>query len=696
MSRILRYLTSLVFSVGVVFFAQTGWAAPRQIISSDASGWAKPWLRMATSVTLYGLPNTTLPTPIQVRMTDQNGNVLRDSRGQPLRLPMNFRVMEAPPGATGQKLMPGNATSVTVYTNNTGYTSVSLTLGNKNGVYRLAITEPYTSYTIDWVRALTPGVTASLQFTRVDTTTHTANGTDVSTVTVRARDYQGNPVTSASIILGTRAARDHKQAFSATEGPGGFYTGRLTSTVADRLNLIACEAGTRAKSLSTSSPVFIAGRARRVDIYAVDGPGGQQPPAYALVFALALDAFENEVGPPLANVQFTTDFGTIVSTETSANEWTAWVYSASAGVANVRARDTISGSSNTRAVVFPGGPAPSPSVPRLPPDKPYQNHHIKFWKPKGTNVDALIAGEISGKQIVYGIKSPALCGPNIHITYTVNEYDFGKVDENGDGILEAFWYPNTSTEEEKNLLRNCAGSVENVFIVPGMSDNCQGETVRGSVVINQGVKAPPGKVPPKQDGKTLAHEDTHYWNLSEGNHVEGGKPLGPDNIGAADPALASLKCTNNDILTPGQLDKLRKLFPKQSPGHLGSPAKQSNLGNLVYPGSIGNRINFTFTNYTLANAPFAPLSALRANVVLSSPTFVQNIWPTSATLTPSSLSPGQSATATFSFDVSPSALLGTGSLVELAITCSTGEAFYVPVILEIAAPPTAGRNWRRY
>jgi hypothetical protein len=609
---------------------------------------------------------------------------------------VSFRVIEAPAGATGQKLMPGNATSVTVYTNNTGYTSASLVLGNKNGVYRLAITEPYTYYTMDWVRGLTPGVTASLQFTRVDTTTRTANGTDVSTVTVRARDYQGNPVTSASILLGTRTARDHKQTFSATGGPGGLYTGRLRSTVAGRVSLAAWDAATNAKNQSTSSPVFIAGPTRRMDIYAVDGPGGSQPVTHALVFALALDSFENKVGPPFAKVQFRTDFGTILSTATSANEWTAWVYSASAGMANVTARDTISGSSNTWRIAFPGSAAPFPSVPALPTDKPCQNHHIKFWKPKGASVDALVAGEISAKQIVYGVKSPALCGPNIQITYTVNEYDFGKVDKSGDGLLEAFWYPNTSTEEEKNLLRNCAGSVENVFIVPGMSDNCQGETVAGSVVINQGIKAPAGKVPPKQDGKTLAHEDTHYWNLSEGNHAEGGKPLGPDNIGAADPALASLKCTNKDILTPGQLDKLRKLFPKQSPGQFGSPAKQSNLGNLVYPGSIGNRINFAFTNYTPANAPFAPLSALRANVVLSSPTFVLNFQPMTTTLTPSSLSPGQSGAATFTFDVSPTAALGTGSLVELAITCGTGEAFYVPVTLEIAAPPTAERNWRWY
>jgi len=672
-------------------------AAPGQIISAGGSGWVKPWLRLVTSATLYGLPNTTIATPIRVRVTDQNGNVLRNSQGQIVRVPVNFRVVAAPTGATGQRLTPGNGTSITVYTNTAGYTSASLVLGNKNGVYRLAITEPYTYYTIDWVRALTPGATASLQFTRVDTTSRTANGIDVSTVTVRARDYQGATVTGARILLGTRGAEDHKQVFSTIESGGGLYTGRTTSTLADNLTLTAWDRDTNAKNRSTSSPIFIAGRARRVDIYAMDGPGGTQPVDYALVFALALDSFENAVGPPLANVRFTTDFGTIVSTATAANEWTAWVYSATAGVANVRALDTVSGTSNTRTIVFPGSPAPSPSVPGLLTVAPYQNHHIKIWKPKGADVTNLIAGWISGKRIVYGVKSPMLGGPNIYITYAVNEYDFSKVDKDGNGLLEEFKDPAKPTEEEKNLLRNCAASVENVFIVPGMSDNSLGEHIPGGgVVINQGVKAPPGQTPPKPHDKTLAHENTHYWDLNAGDHTEGGKALPADNIGTAHPRNASLKCTNKDILTQGQLDKMKKIFPKQSPGSFAPPAKQGNLGNLVYAGSTANRIVFTFTNYTAANAPLAPLSALRANVVLSSPTFTLNVRPTSTTLTPSSLGPGQSASATFTFDVSPNALPGTGCMVELAVTCSTGEVFPVPVTLELAPPPTAGRNWRYY
>jgi hypothetical protein len=373
------------------------------------------------------------------------------------------------------------------------------------------------------------------------------------------------------------------------------------------------------------------------------------------------------------------------------------VYSATAGVANVRALDTVSGTSNTRAIVFPGSPAPSPSVPGLLTVAPYQNHHIKIWKPKGADVANLIAGWISGKRIVYGVKSPMLGGPNIYITYAVNEYDFAKVDKNGDGILDEFIDSAKPTDEEKNLLRNCAASVENVFIVPGMSDNSLGENIPGGgVVVNQGVKAPLGTTPPKPHDKTLAHENTHYWGLNAGDHTEGGKALPGDNIGTAHPRDASLKCTNKDILTPGQLDNLKKVFPVQGPSYFGSPTKQGNLGNAVYPGSIGNRMNFTFANYTPANAPLAPLSALRANVVLSSPTFVVNIRPTSATLTPSSLSAGQSGTASFTFDVSAGAVLGTGCMVELAITCNTGEAFYVPVTFEIAAPPTAGKNWRWY
>jgi len=688
--------------LGPVFLAMMETAAsagPGQTVSASGSGWVTPWLRLTTSSTLYGLPNATLPTPIQVRVTDQNGNVFRNPGGQPIRIPINFRVIEAPVGATGHKLMPGNATSVTVSTNNTGYTSVSLVLGNKNGVYRLAITERYSYYTIDWVRALTPGVTASLQFVSVDTTSHTANGIDVSSVTVRARDYGGNPATGAQISLGTCGARDHKQMFPTLEGAGGLYTGRVTSTVADKLNLVAWDVATNVASRSISSPVFIAGPARRVDIYAVEGPGGDQPVTHALVFALALDSFENKVGPPRANVRFTTSFGMILSTETVANEWKAWVYSATPGVANVTARDTISGSSYTRPIVFPGSTVAVGTLAAPQTEKPYQNHHIKFWKPKGANVDKLIAGEISGKRIVYGVKSPALCGPNIYITYAVNEYDFGKVDKNGDGILEEFRDSNRPTEEERNLLRNCLASAENVFIVPGMSRNSYGETVGGSVVINQGAKAPAGKAPPVQDGKTLAHENTHYWQLNGDDHTEGGKALPPDNIGAADPSNASLKCTNKDILSPGQLEKLRNLFPKQS-----SPGSRSYEGaalssweaKSVYPGSAGNRVSLAFTNSTPANALFAPVGSLRVNTVLSSPTFVVNLRPSSTTLTPSSLPPGQTGTATFTFDVSPNAALGTGCLIELAVTCGTGETFYIPVILEIAAPPAGTRNWRWY
>jgi hypothetical protein len=686
---VIKNVRYLVLGILVFFMVErVSDAAPGQTFGVQRGGTVTPWMQLASSPTVYGLVGTAVATPIRVRVTDQNGNVLRDSRGVPIRLSTNFRIVEFPAGATGQRLTPGNATSITVLTNNTGYASATLVLGNRNGVYRVAITERATYYTIDRVRALTPAVTASLQFARVDTTTRTANGADVSTVTVRARDYQGNLVTGAQIRLGTSVARDHRQVFSTTAGPGGLYTGRITSTVAGKLALTAWDTATNAKSQATSSPRFIAGPTVRMDIYAVDGPGGAVPVTHVLVFALALDAFGNKVGPPFANVRFTTDFGSVLSTQTVANEWAAWVYSATAGTANVTATDRITGRSNVRPVVFPGSggsisPAQSQTV------IPYKNHHIKFWKPKGTNVDALIAGEILGKRIVYGVKSPALGGPNIYITYAVNEYDFSKADKNSDGILDAFTDSNNPTNEERNLLRNCAASVENVFIVPGTSDNCYGETIgRNAVVINQGAKGPAGKAPPTPDGKTLAHENTHYWDLNAGNHTDGGVALPPDNIGAADPGTASLKCTNKDILNKNQLEKLRNLFPQATRQGVGA--------NPVYPGSMNNRINFTFTNYTSLGAPFAPMNAVRASVVHSSPTAVLYFRPATIALTPSNLGPGQSGTATFLFDISPTAVVGTESVIELAVTCGTGEAFYFPLPFAIVAPPAAGRHWQFY
>lgn len=691
----IRTLTGSTIALLFFLTVEAGFPAlPGQVFSHAFGGSQTPWMRLVSSPAIYGLPNTAVTSPIVVRVTDQNGNVLRNSLGQVVRLPISFRITAFPSGATGQKLTPGNATSITVLTNNTGYASASLVLGNKNGVYWLAIKENFSGYTIDWARGVTPGMTASLTFVRVDTATRIANGVDASTVTVRARDYQGNPVAGAMIFLATDTARDHKEIYPTTEAAGGLYTGRLATIVAGRRVLSAWDTATNAKSRSISSPLFVSGPAVRTDIYAVDGPGGAQLRTTAIVSAFAADAFENRVGPPRANVRFTTDFGTIASTSTSNNEWTARVVSASAGIANVTARDTISGTSATRAIVFPG-PAPSLGMAAPPTQPVWQNHHIKFWKPKGADVSNLIAGEISGKRIVYGVKSPMLGGPAIYITYAVNEYDFTKVDKNGDGVLEEFKNPNNPTEEEKNLIRNCVAGAENVFIVPGMSDNSYGETIPGGgVVINQGAA---GANPPVQDGKTLAHENTHYWDLNAGNHTEGGRPLGPDNIGATDPSNASLVCTNRDILTSGQLQHLKNLFPKGPPVSGAVPITPSSFGpNLVYAGSVNNRINFTFTNSAAANSSFAPLSGLRASVVLSSPTLVQNIWPTSITLAPSSLASGRTATASFLFNVSPSALVGTGCLVEVAVTCNTGEAYYTLLALEIAAPPAAGENWRRY
>ncbi|MBM3335969.1 hypothetical protein FJY63_15025, partial [Candidatus Sumerlaeota bacterium] len=261
--------------------------------------------------------------------------------------------------------------------------------------------------------------------------------------------------------------------------------------------------------------------------------------------------------------------------------------------------------------------------------------------------------------------------------------------------------PKKPTNEEKNLLKNCAADVENVFIVPGMSDNSYGEAVGGSVVINQGAKAPPGTKPPVPDGKTLAHENTHYWGLNAGDHTEGGKALPPENIGAADPSKASLKCTNKDILSRDQLDKLRAVFKQGGASQplasgSGKAANESSGPYQVYPGSTGNEIGFAFTNYTTTRVPFAPMSGLRAEVVHSSPTFVLNFFPTSITLTPSSLAPGATATATFAFDVTASAVVGTGCFVELAVKSNTGDAFYFVAPLEAVAPPTAARRWELY
>jgi len=631
----------------------------------EASGTVTPWMRLDSNSTIFGLPNATIPDPIQVRVTNQAGTVTPDLVG----IPVNFQIIEAPIGASGQKLIPGDDTSVTIPTDANGYAQVNLVLGDQNGVYRVAITESDSNYTIDWVRALTPGVTADLEFQTVPTTPCLANGIDVIPVTISALDFQGNPVSGAQIFVGSRIGRDVKQTFSTIDKGAGIYEALTTSTVSGEAQLAAWDALTNVQCQSTAPIQFIPGEANRVAIYAAI-PKSSEPFDEATLYAFVVDAFENKIGSASANVEFTTDLGTITSETVIADEFVAVLHSSSPGIATVTATDIISGLvSELRQISFPY---------LLPVDihkKPFKNHHIKFWKPKGADVRALIAGEISGKRIVYGIKSPKLCGPKIYITYTVNEYDFDKVDipdakGKKDGILDEFkndGFTNSAnpTAEEKNLVKNTQAGAENVYIVPGMSDNSFGECILNKgVVLNlrTGLTKPP-------DGLTLAHENTHYWGLNEPNHYENNEPLGPENIGNVN-GVASLDCSNNGILSQGQLAKLRAKF------HCPGP-------NPVYAGSIGNQINLRFTNNGQPGNPFATLTSLTVTGIQSTPTFVLNFSPTTTTLTPSTLLPGETGTATFFFDVAPNIEVGIGSFIELMVTSDSGDVFYPLLYLDI-------------
>ncbi|MCX8038905.1 MAG: hypothetical protein N3D11_18035, partial [Candidatus Sumerlaeia bacterium] len=336
--------------------------------------------------------------------------------------------------------------------------------------------------------------------------------------------------------------------------------------------------------------------------------------------------------------------------------------------------------------------------------------HIKFWEPLGEDLSAFIRGQMADKRTAYGEKLKQCGGPELSFYYTVNKYDFSKVDLNNDGKLEEFKDPSKPTLEEQELIRRYysysglhAYRTENVYLVPQMSDRSLGEQLdalgRSAIVINF-KKVPPEYFNPNPTpSDVLAHENTHLWQMNADNHTEDGKPLPAENIGACGQTTLEnvLACTNAKVFTPKQIKNLISYLKPPTPtsGATAAAKMASELLGEVNPGSVGNRINFRFTNRTPPGI-YGTMKSLRVRAVHSTPTFVSNFRPTTAALTPATLAPNATGTASFTFDVAPNAELGTECMVELVVTCDTGDEYYYQLWLTTPPPPTSVRHWQLF
>jgi hypothetical protein len=306
-------------------------------------------LEIFSGDTLFGYPGDTLG-PMVVSVLDDNGDVIIDSGGVPIPIPMTFTITEFPEGATGQSLIPGDSIAV-VYTDSLGRVSVQLVFGDYVGVYLVSATVD-THITTDHVAFV--GITAGMAVNLVvnATSPHVADDLNSTHITVTAYDFFGTPVTNAIIFTSLSIGEDESGGRYAINLGNGNYSSSLTTRSAGTGVIEAFALYTGASAYT--SVEFVPGPTE--DVYIIVGEEFVTDTSTGyLLFAAAEDSFFNNIPYPLSNIEITTTFGEITPTsfDTLARIYSATVQSSYLGTGTVVATDLASGYSDTLEVSFP-------------------------------------------------------------------------------------------------------------------------------------------------------------------------------------------------------------------------------------------------------------------------------------------------------------------------------------------------------
>mgnify|MGYP000223938175 CR=1 FL=1 len=140
-----------------------------------------------------------------------------------------------------------------------------------------------------------------------------ANGTDFSKVTIRVWNIYNELIPGADLTLGLHLGIDIKYSYPVHDQGNGTYLAYVNSTIAGIGELTVTEINT---GLRASTYVeFIPGPIREIKILDFTHPRDTKAGNTTRIYAVALDAYGNIVGPPTADIQISCNLGEVSPTQ---------------------------------------------------------------------------------------------------------------------------------------------------------------------------------------------------------------------------------------------------------------------------------------------------------------------------------------------------------------------------------------------
>jgi hypothetical protein len=183
--------------------------------------------------------------PFEVIVTYLNGAPVTDLAGDPISVPIDFKIIEMPPGASGAGLQPGGSDSVRVFSDALGFAEVSFDMGDLPGIYRVEASSPYSNFNYV-LTLLTGGFTTRIIVVPVipETVVDTLGGIPVE---IFPYDRYDDPVLDAQLVATLRQGPDGKWSYPVENLGGGLYRAVVPSAIADTALIIATDTSSKAE-----------------------------------------------------------------------------------------------------------------------------------------------------------------------------------------------------------------------------------------------------------------------------------------------------------------------------------------------------------------------------------------------------------------------------------------------------------------
>ncbi len=183
--------------------------------------------------------------PLEVLVTDLLGAPVTDLAEIPIDVPVDFKLITAPTGATGAGFQPGGLDSVQVLTDVAGLAGVSFDVGDLPGIYQVEASSPYGNFNYVFTM-LTTGFTTTITVVPLvpSAPVDTLGGI---TVDIFPYDRAGTPVTDADLVVTLMQGPDGKWNYPVTDMGGGLYQATVPSAIADQGLIVAVDTSSMAE-----------------------------------------------------------------------------------------------------------------------------------------------------------------------------------------------------------------------------------------------------------------------------------------------------------------------------------------------------------------------------------------------------------------------------------------------------------------